>query len=594
MSAESGGPRYILGINDSHLATACLLKDGEVIGCMSEERFTRRKNEGAYPARSAAFLFDFAGIAPSDLSAVALAGHEAMDPVWFDMVTRDDDYIDEYLGIKKRSAIGRKVRKMGKKLNIAQKAQAKSLTPNEERFQTIADHLGVGKNKIHIIEHHTAHAAAAYYASPFSVDGGGNTAVLTNDASGDGLCATWNTAGPKGIERLAASPSAAGSLGSFYSLITQYLGMRQLEHEYKVMGLAPYAPDYGRERSYAVLKKMIVFEHKDVPQFRWKVRRERFRHMMENLVRHRFDWVAGAAQDLLEELLVEWARAGIAAAGEGRVALSGGVFMNVKANQRVAVLDEIEEMFVLPSCGDESNAIGAAYWYHAEGGKSGERLPCVPLGGLYLGRDIEEGSVAEAIGAAGAKESHSVRRFDDIESEVARLLSLGEVVARVKGREEFGARALGNRSILAHPRDYRVVSHINKMIKSRDFWMPFAPTILDRREEDYLLNPKGLRSPYMMITFDSTPLGAEELSAACHPYDGTLRPQILERSFNPDYYGLIEEFERLTGIGGVLNTSFNLHGEPIVSSPEDAIHTFENSGLMHLALGRYLISKKPA
>ena len=122
----------------------------------------------------------------------------------------------------------------------------------------------------------------------------------------------------------------------------------------------------------------------------------------------------------------------------------------------------------------------------------------------------------------------------------------------------------------------------------------FAPSILDRREEDYLLNPKGLRSPYMMITFDSTPLGADELSAACHPYDGTLRPQILGRSYNPDYYALIEEFERLTGIGGVLNTSFNLHGEPIVSSPEDAIHTFENSGLMHLALGQYLISKKPA
>jgi carbamoyltransferase len=186
-----------------------------------------------------------------------------------------------------------------------------------------------------------------------------------------------------------------------------------------------------------------------------------------------------------------------------------------------------------------------------------------------------------------------VRRFDDIETEVARLLSIGEVVARVKGREEFGARALGNRSILAHPCDFRVVQHINKMIKSRDFWMPFAPSILDRRAGDYIENPKELSSPYMMLTFGGTPLGREELSAACHPYDGTLRPQILERSYNPDYYRLIEAFEGLTGIGGVLNTSCNLHGEPIVSSPEDAIRTFENSGLLHLALGQHLISKKP-
>jgi carbamoyltransferase len=167
------------------------------------------------------------------------------------------------------------------------------------------------------------------------------------------------------------------------------------------------------------------------------------------------------------------------------------------------------------------------------------------------------------------------------------------VVARVKGREEFGARALGNRSILANPKDVRVVSHINKMIKSRDFWMPFAPSILARRVGDYVVNPKGLFSPYMMLTFDSTPLGREDLSAACHPYDGTLRPQMVENSYNPDYYRLIEAFEGLTGIGGVLNTSYNLHGEPIVSSPEDAIHTFENSGLVHLALGQYLISKKP-
>ncbi|MEE9276577.1 MAG: carbamoyltransferase C-terminal domain-containing protein [bacterium] len=584
----------ILGISDSHLATACLLREGEVIGCVSEERFTRRKNQGAYPAQAVDFLLAQAGVGPEALSAVALSGHEAMNPAWFESMAQDEKYIDEYLGIKKKSALGRKVRRVGKKLHLSSEAARKSLMPNEKRFQQIVDHLGVPKSRIHIVEHHTSHAAAAYYGSPFAGERRRRAAVLTNDAAGDGVCATWNAAGPGGIERLSASPSAAGSLGSFYSLITLYLGMRQLEHEYKVMGLAPYAPEWGRKRSYDVLRKMIVFETSKGPRFRWKVRKDRFRYLMENLARHRFDWVAAASQELLEEQLLAWVKAGVEAVGEGRVAVSGGVFMNVKANQKVAFLEEVKELFVLPSCGDESNAIGAAYWLHAEGTKERKPGRCTPLSELYLGRNVGGAEAEEAVAAMGLEKRHRVRRCDDIESEVARLLAKGEVVARVKGREEFGARALGNRSILANPSDYRVVALINKMIKSRDFWMPFAPTLLAERAGEYIENPRGMKSPYMMLTFDSTPKGREELAAACHPYDGTMRPQILEKAHNPDYHRLIEQFERLTGIGGVLNTSYNLHGEPIVSLPEDAVHTFESSGLSHLALDSFLISKKTA
>ncbi|MEE9241259.1 MAG: carbamoyltransferase N-terminal domain-containing protein, partial [bacterium] len=316
-------PNYVLGISDSHLATACLLRDGEVIGCMSEERFTREKNQSAYPKQSIDFLLDQANVSPEEISAVALASHEAMEPDWFERMAHDEDYIDEYLGIKKSGKIKRKVRRVRKKLHLSNESKGKNLTPNAKRFQVIVDHLKIPREKIHVIEHHTAHAAAAYYGSPFAADELKRTAVLTNDASGDGLCATWNTAGPEGIERIAASPSSAGSLGSFYTLITLYLGMRQLEHEYKVMGLAPYAPDFGRKRSYAVLKKMIAFEAADPPRFKWKIRKDRFRYMMENLARHRFDWVAGAAQDLLEEILLEWIREGIQATGEGRLAVSG-------------------------------------------------------------------------------------------------------------------------------------------------------------------------------------------------------------------------------------------------------------------------------
>jgi carbamoyltransferase len=157
---------------------------------------------------------------------------------------------------------------------------------------------------------------------------------------------------------------------------------------------------------------------------------------------------------------------------------------------------------------------------------------------------------------------------------------------------EFGARALGNRSILANPSDHRVVDVINRMIKSRDFWMPFAPTILREREADYVVNPRGLASPYMMLAFPTNAKGRDQIVAAIHPQDGTARAHILDEAWNPPYYRVVREFERRTGIGAVLNTSFNLHGEPLVASAEDAVDTFERSGLPHLALGHWLISKK--
>jgi carbamoyltransferase len=165
------------------------------------------------------------------------------------------------------------------------------------------------------------------------------------------------------------------------------------------------------------------------------------------------------------------------------------------------------------------------------------------------------------------------------------------VVARLAGRMEYGARALGNRSILANPNNPDTVRVINEQMKNRDFWMPFAGTLLAERADDYLENPKHLPSPYMMLAFKTKPLAHKEMRAAMHPYDFTMRPQILEQNHNPAYYRLIKAFEKYTGIGGVLNTSFNLHGFPIVLGPSEAYHAFQNSGLQYLALENHLISK---
>ena len=307
----------------------------------------------------------------------------------------------------------------------------------------------------------------------------------------------------------------------------------------------------------------------------------------------RFDWVAGGAQRLLEDVLLRWSRLMRQRYGGGRLALGGGVFMNVKANMLLGQEDWVEELFAFPSCGDESNAVGAAYLgYLQECARRGLAAAPQPFGPAYLGPSVTDEEAEAVIRERRLEGQYKVAFHDRIEERIAELLVSDGVVARCAGRMEFGARALGNRSILANPSDHRVVGLINRMIKNRDFWMPFAPTVLAERAGDYLVNPKGFASPYMMLAMPTRPEARDALTAALHPQDFTARPQILERAWNPEYHAVIREFERRTGVGAVLNTSFNLHGEPIVGGAADAVDTFERSGLPHLAVGHWLLSKK--
>jgi carbamoyltransferase len=365
------------------------------------------------------------------------------------------------------------------------------------------------------------------------------------------------------------------------------------EHEFKVMGLAPYAPDQYAARAEAALREVFELQEGLPARFRWRARGEPYQLMLRALLGLRFDWVAAGGQRLLEDLLLRWCRLMHERYGGGRLALGGGTFMNVKANMLIGQEDWVEELFVFPSCGDESNAIGAAYLgYLQECAR--QDLPAVPqpLGPAYLGPSVTDEEVEAVIRERGVESQYKVAFHDCIEERIAELLVSDGVVARCAGRMEFGARALGNRSILANPSDHRVVGQINRMIKNRDFWMPFAPTVLAERAAGYLVNPKGFASPYMMLAMPTRPEARDALTAAVHPHDGTARPQILERDWNPEYHAVIRAFERHTGVGAVLNTSFNLHGEPIVRSAADAVDTFERSGLPHLAVGHWLISKK--
>ena len=580
----------VLGITETHCATAAILMDGAIVGCASEERFTRLKNDAGYPRLAVDALLRELALTPHDIDVVALAGTRAYAREWMNRVLHDAEYARAYYGVRldePARGLGRRARKLGARLGLAERARGKFELSERDRLALVTGHLGVDARRIVTFDHHLCHAAAAYYGSPFA---GERALVLTNDNAGDGLCATASTGRGTTLERHEAVPSAPGSLGAFYSFVTLLLGMKFGEHEYKVMGLAPYAPARQAERAHEALAAVFGLEPTTPARFAWKRRGPRFRLLLEATLGLRFDAVAAGAQRIVEESLLAWARLMRERHGGERLALGGGVFMNVKANGLLAAEPWLRDLFVFPSCGDESNAIGAAYlaWL----ARAGAPARLEPLGPAYLGPSIDSAAVEALIRTRDLASKYRVTEHERIEERIADLLVSDGVVARCAGRMEFGARALGNRSILANPSDHRVVGIINRMIKNRDFWMPFAPSILRERETDYVVNPKGLASPYMMLAFATQPKRRDELTAALHPHDATARAHLVDEAWNPAYHRVIREFERRTGIGGVLNTSFNLHGEPLVGSAADAIDTFERSGLGHLALDRWLISKK--
>jgi carbamoyltransferase len=587
----------ILGINETHCATAAVLRDGRIVGCASEERFTRLKNDAGYPRLAIDALLAELGLSPADVDLVALSGARAASREWLNRVLHDEAYGREYYGVSwpsRRRALAKRVRKLGAKFGLIDASRGKFGISQRERLGLVTSHLGVPTERIVCLDHHACHAAAAYYGSGWHGEPGGReTLVLTNDNSGDGLCATASMGRGLALTRQEATPSAPGSLGAFYSFVTLVLGMKFGEHEYKVMGLAPYAPEKSARRVEAALRDVFELEEGRPARFRWLRPGERYQLLLRATLGLRFDWIAGGAQRLLEDLLLRWIRLMGRRYSGARLALGGGVFMNVKANMLIAEEGWVEDLFAFPSCGDESNAVGAAYLgYLRECARRGVAPAPAPFGPAYLGPAVTDDDALAVIRERRLEGKYAVAYHDQIEARIADLLVSDGVVARCAGRMEFGARALGNRSILANPSDHRVVPLINRMIKNRDFWMPFAPTVLKERADEYLVNPKGLDSPYMMLAMATQPEARQALAAAIHPQDGTARPQILEESWNPEYHRVIREFERRTGVGAVLNTSFNLHGEPVVCTAADAVDTFERSGLPHLAIGHWLISKK--
>ena len=458
------------------------------------------------------------------------------------------------------------------------------LSRKKSEHKNILKKLGIDSS-ITYYDHHFLHAATAHLQCPWGKE---RNLVITNDGSGDAVCATVNIGVGNSLERI-ETISNYNSMGEFYSRITQYLGMKPMSHEFKVMGLAPYAkPKYGL-KTYELIKNWF----KVVPPFKFENRSGFWKWQyiggFEKLFRtkHRFDNIAWAAQNLIEEKQTEWIKMVIKNTGIKNVVLSGGVFLNIKANYNLLQIDEIENLFIFPSGGDESLPMGAALQLQIENGQEYTE----PLGPLYFGDEFSDEQILDELKLWS--DSITFVKPDNINEHAANELINGNIIARFFGRMEWGARALGNRSIIADGRDPDVIIKINEAIKNRDFWMPFAPSILYERVDDYFDNPKKFYGPYMVMAFPSKPLAKKHILGGLHPYDYTGRPQMVKKEWNQSYYELLKAFEKKSGgVGGVLNTSFNIHGEAIVRTPKDALETFMSSGLDGLALGSYYVLKK--
>jgi len=571
----------ILGIHDGHNSGATLLRDGVIIASVSEERHSRIKNEVGYPSRSIEDVLEMAGCAAMAVDVIVYASNFM--------------HAEEHLRtVGEWYRVGRDQQQQDR-LKTPEYQKAVFDIRREARIQNVINHLGVERDRISFVEHHLAHAAAAYFGSPFGLDE--PTLILTCDGAGDGLSATVSLGKGTAIDRLAFTKRDA-SIGKLYSRVTYLLGMTPWEHEYKVMGMAPYADPKRCAQYHDVFRQLVVLSDDGLS---FKVAGDlesnySYFFLREKLERARFDDISGAIQSYVEELLCEWVRNCIAKTGVRRLVCGGGVFMNVKANMRISQLEEVKEMFVFPSCGDESLSLGAAWmeYYQRQKPTGGERQRISKVGfpSLYLGKSYTDEQVLAAIEKHLPTEAFDFQCYDQIEEEVASRLASDQVVARFAGRMEWGARALGNRSILANPNDWRNVEKINSMIKMRDFWMPFAPSLISERHLLYLKNPKSIASPFMMFAYETLPLAAKHLGAAIHPRDKTARAQFVDRLTNPQYYAVLEHFEAKTGIAGVLNTSFNLHGYPLVYSPEEAIYVFLHSGIDCLALEHFLLTKR--
>ncbi len=595
---------YILGISCFfHDSAAALIQDGQLVAAAMEERFTRKKHDSDFPLKAVEFCLKQAGITANDLDYVVfyekpllkferillstLNTFPQSSDVWREAITT---WLKEKLWVK----------------NIIQKETQ------------------VSYDKILFCDHHMSHAASAFFASPFR-----EAAVLTVDGVGEWTTTTLGTAtslweddasGHNTIN-LFSEQRFPHSLGLLYSTFTAFLGFRVNNGEYKVMGMAPYGqPRYvnkiekifqtnANDGSFHLNLDYFSYHHSasqsfnqrfvslfgeprpaDDDFFTMETNPERAAEKTAMDRNQYYADVAASIQQVTEDTLIKIANHLYEKTGHKKLVMAGGVALNTKANYRLLAETPFDEIYIQPAAGDDGGALGAALWaYHIVLGKP--RNWVMPH--AYWGQGYSDVECRAFLDAAGIAYESYENNDDEMLDIAAESITKSKVIGFHQGRFEWGPRALGNRSILADPRSEAMKEVVNTKIKFREPFRPFAPVILRDRAAEYFDYPcvEEHEAPrYMLMVSPIKPDKQAEIAAVSHK--GTGRLQSIERETNPRYYGLIERFGQITGTPVLLNTSFNLRGEPIVNTPREAYNTFHNSDIDMLLMGSFLIKKE--
>ena len=556
-----------LGINyfaNTHDSSACIARDGQILFAVAEERLSRVKHDARFPVQAIRACLDFAGVAPEELDVVCRSWPRHSAFAYHDlkcMLTRKLPVTSAGILTLARDSIAGTLQQRGRKL-----------------FER---HFGATRAEFHLVDHHLAHALSAYAYSGFD-DG----AVLVIDGRGaHEATSLWH--GRAGhLDHVWTIPFPQ-SLGLFYAQFTHYLGFTPFADEWKVMGLAPYGEPGVNLDSFIscedfpyriAVRELLGHSRSTLANITARFGPPR---AAESEIRMRDKNVAYAVQDACERAMLALAREAVARTGSRNLCLAGGVALNSKANGKILASGLVDNLFVQPAASDDGACLGAvlAPYLTRYAALPRFKMRDAALGGEYSNAEIEKTLATYKLNA---------KRTDDVARSAACLLARGKIIGWFQGRMEFGPRALGHRSILADPRDPKMTERVNNAVKFREWWRPFAPSILAEAANEFL--ESATDSPFMVLTAQVRPEKRAVIPAVTHA-DGSARPQTVERDTNPLYWHLIHEFDKLTNVPVVMNTSFNLRGEPIVASPTDAVRTFFSSGLDALVIGDFVVVK---
>ena len=559
----------ILGVANANVSGAALIIGDKTVSAISEERLSRKKNDRCFPKKSIEYVLESSGLELSDIDFVCCGCWKGLDvPEYVETVVKDsilyfrNDSSSEKIVLDK----------------IRVSAERDEFFKNE--LEEGLNSMGIPSSKIFMYDHHTSHAYTAFYASPFR-----ESLVFTLDGRGDFKSGTvWLAERETGLH-LIDSINMFDSLGVFYGFITKFLGFKPNRHEGKILGLAARG-DY--EKVLPIVRKMISYENgrlvgKIGKNFTaWNT--GSIPSIEKELKKHTREDIAAATQYWLEELTLKYITPIIQKHKVRNISLAGGVFANVVLNQRLIEIEGIENIYVFPHMGDGGNALGGAMIKAVEEGINLE----YPMKDAYLGPSFDNSEI-ESVLEKHSKELHYENVSNQKMKLAAELIHEGKIVGWFQGRMEYGPRALGTRSILARATDSSINDSLNNRLSRTEF-MPFAPVTMKEYAKSYYIDwkPEHFCSNFMTITYNCTDLAKSKTPATVH-VDGTARPQIIDKDTNPEYYGVVEEYYKISGIPSIINTSFNNHEEPILCKPEDAVKSILLRNVDVMFIGDFLV-----